>query len=91
MGELDTRGSHFYLAMYWAQELAAQDEDAEVKALFTDIAAAMTENESVIVKELNDVQGEPADIGGYYNPDELKVVQAMRPSHTLNAILERLQ
>lgn len=91
VGELDTRGSHFYLAMYWAQDLAAQDEDAEVKALFADIAAAMTENESVIVNELNEVQGEPADIGGYYNPDELKVVQAMRPSHTLNAILERLQ
>lgn len=90
-GELDTRGSHFYLAMYWAQELAAQTEDPALSALFAEIARELTENESVIVSELNAVQGSPVDLGGYYNPDENKVVEVMRPSHTLNAILGRLK
>lgn len=87
VGEIDNRGSHFYLAMYWAQELAAQDVDAELKAEFTPIAKAMTENEAQIVKELNDAQGKPVDMGGYYLPDDAKTSAAMRPSATLNAII----
>ncbi len=90
VGELDTRGSHFYLAMYWAQELAKQQEDPELAALFREIAENLTANESVIVDELNLVQGTPVDLGGYYHPDEQKVVAAMRPSNTLNTILKRL-
>jgi isocitrate dehydrogenase len=73
--------------MYWAQELAAQDVDAELKAEFTPIAKAMTENEAKIVKELADAQGKPVDMGGYYLPDDAKTSAAMRPSATLNKIL----
>ena len=87
-GELDTRGSHFYLAMYWAQSLAEQDEDAELQALFTPLAQQLTDNESKIVDELNAVQGKPADIGGYYRPDIERVTSVMRPSATLNAIID---
>ena len=87
IGDIDNRGSHFFLAMYWAQELAAQDVDAELKAEFTPIAKAMTENESKIVKELADAQGKPVDMGGYYLPDDAKTSAAMRPSATLNKIL----
>ena len=87
-GELDTRGSHFYLAMYWAQALAEQDEDAELKALFTPLAQQFTDNESKIVDELNAVQGKPADIGGYYRPDVELANKVMRPSATLNAIID---
>lgn len=90
VGELDTRGSHFYLAMYWAQELASQNEDAELKSLFEEIAREMTDNEKLIVDELNAVQGVPVELGGYYNPEEDKVIAAMRPSKTLNSILARL-
>jgi len=89
-GELDTRGSHFYLAMYWAQALAEQDEDAELKAVFTPVAEQMAANEDKIVAELNEVQGEGADIGGYYRPDVEKTSQVMRPSITLNSIIDRL-
>jgi isocitrate dehydrogenase len=87
IGDIDNRGSHFFLAMYWAQELAAQDVDAELKAEFTPIAKAMTENEAKIVKELADAQGKAIDMGGYYLPDDVKTSAAMRPSATLNAII----
>jgi isocitrate dehydrogenase len=88
VGELDTRGSHFYLALYWAQALAEQNDDTELKALFAPLAEQVTKNESVIVNELNSVQGTPADIGGYYRPDPEKVVRVMRPSKTFNAMLD---
>jgi isocitrate dehydrogenase len=89
-GELDTRGSHFYLAMYWAQSLAEQDDDVELKELFMPIAKQLTDNESNIVDELNAVQGKPADIGGYYRPDIKLVNAVMRPSPTLNAIIDNV-
>jgi len=87
LGTIDNRGSHFYLALYWAQALAAQDQDAELKALFKPIAERLVANEAEIVEELLAVQGKPVDIGGYYQPDEEKASKALRPSHTLNAIL----
>ena len=87
IGSIDNRGSHFYLAMYWAQELAAQNVDAELKAEFTPIAKAMTENEAKIVKELTECQGKAVDMGGYYLPDDAKTSAAMRPSATLNSII----
>ncbi len=86
--ELDNRGSHFYLAMYWAQELAAQTDDPALAARFAPIAEALTANEATIVDELNAVQGGPVDIGGYYLPDETKVTAAMRPSATFNSIID---
>ncbi len=86
-GELDNRGSHFYLALYWAQELAAQDEDAELKAHFAALAKTLAENEETIVSELRAVQGHPVDIGGYYLADSEKTKAVMRPSQTLNAAL----
>lgn len=90
VGEPDNRVSHFYVAMYWAQALAAQDDDAELKAQFTPVAAALTENEDKIVKEMVAVQGSPVDIGGYYNPDFDKASAAMRPSATFNKILDQI-
>ncbi|HQZ28497.1 MAG TPA: NADP-dependent isocitrate dehydrogenase, partial [Verrucomicrobiales bacterium] len=84
LGTIDNRGSHFYLAMYWARELAAQEEDAALKAEFAPIAAALVENETKIVEELNSVQGKPVEIGGYYHPEEKLVEAAMRPSGVLN-------
>ncbi|GAL81402.1 isocitrate dehydrogenase [Algibacter lectus] len=87
VGELDNRGSHFYLAMYWAQELANQNEDADLKAEFAPIAKQLVDNEAVIVKELNDIQGVSVDLGGYYEPNEDLINNAMRPSKTFNAIL----
>ena len=87
-GELDNRGSHFYLAMYWAQELAAQNDDASLKSAFTELSQQLSENEAKIVAELNEVQGKPMDIGGYYNPNDTLGAEAMRPSQTLNRILE---
>jgi len=86
-GQLDNRGSQFYLAMYWAQELAAQTEDAELAKAFAPLAKTLTENEQKIVGELGAVQGQPADIGGYYMPDAEKLSSVMRPSQTLNAAL----
>ncbi|RYF08047.1 MAG: NADP-dependent isocitrate dehydrogenase [Comamonadaceae bacterium] len=86
-GQLDNRGSQFYLAMYWAQELAAQTEDSSLQQRFAPLAKALTENEQAIVKELADVQGKPADIGGYYKVDDAKLAAVMRPSKTLNAII----
>jgi isocitrate dehydrogenase len=90
VGELDNRGSHFYLAMYWAQALAAQDEDAALKAKFTVVASTLTDNEAKIVDELNRVQGKPVEIKGYYHPDLALVSKAMRPSETFNAALATL-
>ena len=89
-GELDNRGSHFYLAMYWAEALAAQDEDAELKAKFAPLAKALVENEQKILAELSEVQGKAADIGGYYAVDPVKVNAVMRPSSTFNATLETI-
>ena len=86
-GELDNRGSQFYLAMYWAQELAAQTADKELREHFSALADALTENEDTIVAELNEVQGDEVDIGGYYAPDGDKTTAVMRPSKTFNAAL----
>ena len=87
VGQIDNRGSHFYIALYWAQALAAQSSDAELAARFKPVAAALTENEAKIAGELIGAQGKPVDIGGYYRPDFAKTSAAMRPSATLNAIL----
>jgi isocitrate dehydrogenase len=88
--ELDTRGSHFYLALYWAQTLAEQDMDSTMQACFAEVARKLGTNEEKIIAELNEAQGQPADIGGYYRPDYVKVTQAMRPSPTFNAIVDAL-
>jgi isocitrate dehydrogenase len=90
VGGLDNRGSHFYLALYWAQALAAQDEDTALKAKFAPVAKALAESEARITAELVAVQGKPVDIGGYYRPDPAKVAAAMRPSPSLNAALALL-
>ncbi len=90
VGQIDNRGSHFYLALYWAQELASQTDDVELAAKFADIAADLAANEATIAAELLAVQGQPADIGGYYRPDEAKVSAVMRPSATFNAVLAKL-
>ena len=90
-GELDNRGSQFYLALYWAQELAAQTEDAELAERFTALAGTLAKNEDVIVSELNEVQGNSVDIGGYYSPDTEKTAAVMRPSRTFNAALAAAQ
>ncbi len=87
LGTIDNRGSHFYLALYWAQALAAQESDAELKAIFTPVAEALNAQEEKIVAELLEVQGKPVDIGGYFLPDEEKANAALRPSATLNRIL----
>jgi isocitrate dehydrogenase len=90
-GELDNRGSQFYLALYWAQELAAQTEDAELAERFTALADTLAKNEDVIVAELNEAQGNSVDIGGYYSPDTEKTTAVMRPSATFNAALTAAQ
>jgi isocitrate dehydrogenase len=90
-GQLDNRGSQFYLALYWAQELAAQTEDKALQASFGPLAQALTQNESKIMAELAAVQGSPADVGGYYMPDPKKVAAVMRPSATFNAVLDSLK
>jgi len=90
LGTIDNRGSHFFLALYWAQALAAQNQDAELKAIFTPIAEALTANEAKIVGELLAVQGKPTEIGGYYLPDEAKANAVLRPSQTFNDILSKL-
>ena len=89
-GELDNRGSHFYLAMYWAQELAAQDEDAELKAQFAPVAENLAKNEEAIVKEMNEVQGKPVDIKGYYFADDSLAKSVMRPSQTFNQVIDSI-
>lgn len=90
LGSIDNRGSHFYLALYWAQELAQQTEDAELAAAFAPIAQKLTEGEETITAELLAVQGSPADIGGYYRPDAAKTAAVMRPSATFNRVLEEI-
>jgi isocitrate dehydrogenase len=90
VGGIDNRGSHFYLALYWAEELATQSKDSELKAHFTPIAAKLKAAESEIVRELVEAQGKPVDIGGYYQPDDAKASAALRPSKTLNEILALL-
>jgi isocitrate dehydrogenase len=90
LGTIDNRGSHFYLAFYWAQALAAQTQDAELKALFTSIAAELTASEPTIVAELNTVQGKATDVGGYYLPDDAKANAVLRPSETFNTIIAKL-
>jgi len=89
-GELDTRGSHFYLALYWAQALAEQSQDKDLQAKFLPIAEQLTENENKIVTELNEVQGSAVEIGGYYRPDSQLAAKVMRPSESLNAIIENM-
>ncbi|MEP0265732.1 NADP-dependent isocitrate dehydrogenase [Dokdonia sp.] len=88
VNELDNRGSHFYLAMYWAQELASQDLDQDIKNEFASIAEAMAKQEQTIIEELNNAQGSPMDIGGYYHVNSAKTTAAMRPSATFNAIID---
>jgi isocitrate dehydrogenase len=90
VGEIDNRGSHFYLAMYWAQALAAQTKDAELQARFKPLAETLEKNEAKINAELIGAQGKPADVGGYYLPDDAKASAAMRPSATFNAALATL-
>jgi isocitrate dehydrogenase len=90
VGGIDNRGSHFYLALYWAQELAAQTEDAELAADFAALAERLAAEEDTIVGELNAVQGSPADIGGYFRPDPEKAAAVMRPSTTFNEALASL-
>ncbi len=87
LGTLDNRGSHFYLALYWAQALARQTQDPELQAIFNPIAEKLTAAETKIVAELLAVQGKPADVGGYYQPDDKLASAALRPSATLNQIL----
>ena len=90
VGEIDNRGSHFYLAMYWAEALAAQSKDAELAARFSKVAAQLKESEAKINAELIGAQGKPVDLGGYYQPDPAKTGKAMRPSPTLNAIIDSI-
>ncbi len=90
LGTIDNRGSHFYLALYWAQELANQTADAELAAVFAPVAEALASQEQTIVAELNAVQGSPVDIGGYYRPDTARVEAVMRPSTTFNTVIDAL-
>jgi isocitrate dehydrogenase len=90
VGELDTRGSHFYLALYWSQALATQNDDLEIQTHFAPVALALAKNEAQIVAELNGAQGQPVEIGGYYHPNRAKATKAMRPSATFNAIIDAL-
>ena len=90
VNELDTRGSHFYLALYWADALAKQTQNSELQARFATVSQELAGNEEKIVQELNDAQGQPVDIGGYYHPNDEMVSKAMRPSATLNAILDAI-
>jgi isocitrate dehydrogenase len=86
-GEMDNRGSHFYLALYWSQAMAAQTDDKQLQARFATLAQVLTANEAKIVGELNGAQGRPVDIGGYYAPNPGMASKAMTPSATLNAAL----
>ena len=90
LGTIDNRGSHFYLALYWAEELAKQNEDADLAAAFAPFAEKLRASEQAIVDELLAVQGQPADIGGYYRPDDEKASAVMRPSTTFNEVLASL-
>ena len=90
MNELDNRGSHFYLAMYWAEALAAQTNNSTLQAIFTPLAEALVANEAIIVKELADAQAKEVDLGGHFHTDPIKMVTAMRPSKTLNKIIANI-
>jgi isocitrate dehydrogenase len=90
VGGIDNRGSHFYLALYWAQELANQSDDSDLAAAFKGLAETLSAQQDTIVEELNGVQGQPADIGGYYRPDAEKAAAVMRPSKTFNEALASL-
>ena len=90
VNEIDNRGSTYYLALYWAQALAAQDQDAALKARFTEVAKQLAENEGAITEELLTAQGQPVEIGGYYHPDPVRSEQAMRPSESFNAIIDAM-
>ena len=90
MNELDNRGSHFYLAMYWAEAMASQTEDTELSERFKKLFDKLKADEKKIIHELNSVQGKPVDMGGYYNPDLDKVSKAMRPSETFNSALSQI-
>jgi isocitrate dehydrogenase len=90
VGSIDNRGSHFYMALYWAQSLAKQTTDAALAATFAPIAKDLTDKEKIIADELIAAQGKPQDVGGYYHLDDAKANKALRPSATLNAILKKL-
>jgi len=90
VGQIDNRGSHFYLALYWAEALAGQAEDADLAARFAPVAKALADNETKINDELIGAQGKTQDIGGYYHPDDAKAYKAMRPSPTLNGIIDSI-
>jgi isocitrate dehydrogenase len=90
-GELDTRGTHFFLSQYWAQELAVQNSDIELKTKFAPVAKALTEKEASILSEIASAEGKPTDIGGYYKPDKDMAFNALRPSKTLNSIVDSLK
>ena len=90
VGELDNRGSHFYLAMYWAEALASQNEDKELKDTFSPLAKILTENKEAIVSQLNNAQGSAVELGGYYYPNPEKVAVAMQPSKLLNEALSSI-
>ena len=91
MGELDNRGSHFYLALYWAKALAEQADDADLAKQFAPISAELVEKEQQIVSELNNAQGAPGDLGGYYLFDDAKVTRLMRSSDVFNSIVDSLK
>ena len=91
VGEIDNRGSHFYLALYWARALAGQTEDRELAAKFAQLSKTLSDNEAKIDKELLDAQGKPVDLGGYYHFDDAKTSKAMRPSATLNAAIDNFR
>jgi isocitrate dehydrogenase len=91
VGEMDTRGSHFYLALYWAQTLADQSQDRELQSTFSTVAQKLQGAEAQIVRELNETQGRAVNIGGYYHPDEALTTKAMRPSTTFNAVLDAIR
>ncbi len=89
-GELDNRGSHFYLALYWAQALAQQTEDKQLQSIFAPVAKALQDNESKILSEIAAAEGVPTDIGGYYQPEDSLAYKAMRPSSTFNQVIDNL-
>jgi isocitrate dehydrogenase len=91
VGEIDNRGSHFYLAQYWARALANQTADADLKAAFSGVADTLETQEAAIIGELNGAQGKPVEIGGYYRPDAALTSRAMRPSATLNKVIDALR
>jgi len=90
VGQTGTRGSHYWLARYWAEELARQEEDPELAQIFKPVAQALAENEERILSEIRATEGSPKDLGGYYHPDEAKLKELMRPSKTMNQIIDNL-